>query len=325
MAGFQLAKAVYHAIQGVDWSALRAIVLLNHGLITFADDARQSYEHMLEMVSEAEAYLSVHAAFAESRVSIHPAPPDPLAVSRLRRAVSEAAGKPMIAHVAATPESQGFAARPEAAQWVAQGPLTPDHVSRAKRTPMLVTGDDPEADVARFVAEYRAYFARHARPEHVMLDPGPRWALWPGVGTVAFGHTLKMAGVNADIVVHTLRVMQECAVLGGYQVPSEDHFFDIEYWELQQAKHKHPGAEPPLTGRIALVAEADGPIGRACAEALAAQGAAVVALGADPDLPERWQGTGKLGLICDLVDAAALDEALGALAVARFRRAGYRG
>ena len=180
---------------------------------------------------------------------------------------------------------------------------------------MLVTGD-PEADVARFAAEYRAYFARHARPEHVMLDPGPRWALWPGVGTVAFGHTLKMAGVNADIVVHTLRVMQESAALGGYQVPSEDHFFDIEYWELQQAKHKRPGAEPPLTGRIALVAEADGPIGRACAEALAAQGAAVVALGAAPDLPDVWQDAGKLGLVCDLADPAALDEALGAAVLA---------
>jgi rhamnose utilization protein RhaD (predicted bifunctional aldolase and dehydrogenase) len=310
MAGFKLAKAAYHAIQGVDWSALRAIILLNHGLITFADDARQSYETMIAMVSEAEDFLRAHGAYeAVARVD-SPATPDPLAVARLRKAVSDAAGKPMIARVAATAESQGFAARPEAPQWVSRGPLTPDHVSRAKRTPMICTGD-PRADVARFVADYEAYFKRYAEPHHVMLDPAPRWALWPGVGTVAFGHTLKMAGVNADIVAHTLPAIQGSAALGGYQVPSEDHFFDIEYWELQQAKHKRSGAEPPLTGQIALVAGADQPVGRACAEALAAHGAAVVALGDDLDLPDAWQGTGKLGLTCDLSDATALDAALG--------------
>lgn len=316
MAGFKLAKAAYHAIQDVkDWSALRAIILLNHGLITFADEPRQSYETMVAMVNEAQDYLRAHGAYEAVARAEPPAEPDPLAVCRLRQAVSAAAGKPMIARVDASAVSQGFAARPEAPQWVARGPLTPDHVSRAKRTPVVITGDF-QADVDRFVDEYKAYFQRYAEPKHVMLDPAPRWALWPGLGTVAFGHTIKMSRVNADIVAHTLPAIQGSVALGGYQVPSPDHFFDLEYWELQQAKHKRAGAEPPLTGRIALVADG-GACGRACAELLAAQGAAVVILGPDPDLPDAWQGMGKLGLTCDPADATVLDQAL-ALAVLTF-------
>lgn len=44
MPGFILAKQVAAATAGLDWSRIRAIVLLHHGIFTFDDDARTSYD-----------------------------------------------------------------------------------------------------------------------------------------------------------------------------------------------------------------------------------------------------------------------------------------
>ena len=44
MPGFVLAKLVYETTRDVDWSKLEGMVLMNHGLFTFADDAKESYE-----------------------------------------------------------------------------------------------------------------------------------------------------------------------------------------------------------------------------------------------------------------------------------------
>ncbi len=316
MAGFKLARAVYQATRDIDWSRLEGLILLNHGLFTFADEARRSYEAMIALVSRAEAFLEERGAFRAVAVSDDSTPPDLAALSRLRRAVSQAAGYPMLALLCATPESRGFASLPEVASLATQGPLTPDHVSRTKRTAAIV-GADVEAAVAEYVADYKAYFQRNASSEHVMLDPAPRWAVWRGVGTVAFGRTLQAATVVADIVRHTVRAIQWAEALGGWRVLSEDHFFDMEYWELQQAKHKRASAPPPLTGRVALVTDAATDVGRACAEALHAHGAAVVALDGDARVSGLFGLPTLQGVACDLQDQAALSAAVDAV-VARY-------
>jgi len=64
MPGFVLARQVYELSESSDWSRLKGIILLHHGLFTFADEARESYENMIELVSRAEAYLATHAPAA---------------------------------------------------------------------------------------------------------------------------------------------------------------------------------------------------------------------------------------------------------------------
>jgi rhamnose utilization protein RhaD (predicted bifunctional aldolase and dehydrogenase) len=58
MPGFDLAKAVKKALDKVDPFALDGIILLNHGIFTMHDDAKTSYELMIQLVTEAEIYLS---------------------------------------------------------------------------------------------------------------------------------------------------------------------------------------------------------------------------------------------------------------------------
>ncbi|HHH47708.1 MAG TPA: bifunctional aldolase/short-chain dehydrogenase, partial [Gammaproteobacteria bacterium] len=51
MPGFVLAKKVWEMTAGIDWSQLDGMVLMNHGVFSFADDARDSYERMIALVS----------------------------------------------------------------------------------------------------------------------------------------------------------------------------------------------------------------------------------------------------------------------------------
>ena len=53
MPGFILAQQVAEATAKVQWSSLRGIVLLHHGIFTFDEDAKTSYSTMIELVSKA--------------------------------------------------------------------------------------------------------------------------------------------------------------------------------------------------------------------------------------------------------------------------------
>jgi rhamnose utilization protein RhaD (predicted bifunctional aldolase and dehydrogenase) len=60
MPGFVLAKQVHEVLQKTDLrkEGIEGIVLLKHGLFTFADDAKASYEKHIELVTIAEEYLA---------------------------------------------------------------------------------------------------------------------------------------------------------------------------------------------------------------------------------------------------------------------------
>ncbi len=54
MPGFLLAKTVAQMTKGIDWSQLEGMVLMHHGIFSFADDAYESYRRMIDLVSAAE-------------------------------------------------------------------------------------------------------------------------------------------------------------------------------------------------------------------------------------------------------------------------------
>ena len=97
MPGFALAKACAAAAAALDGQAkVKGMVLLSHGLFTFSDDARESYERMIELVGRAEDYLRRHGAWDVAVAAAGAAAPISLELSRLRRAISAAAGRPVI-------------------------------------------------------------------------------------------------------------------------------------------------------------------------------------------------------------------------------------
>ena len=66
-----------------------------------------------------------------------------------------------------------------------RGPVTPDHVLHCKRIAMISTGNHAE-DVAKYAAEYKAYFDRNQEGGLTCLDQAPRWALWANKGRFVF-------------------------------------------------------------------------------------------------------------------------------------------
>jgi NAD(P)-dependent dehydrogenase (short-subunit alcohol dehydrogenase family) len=272
---------------------------------------------MIGLVSAAEKHL---ARSAPSSRSSSPAPtlsagPLEIQLAELRRAVSAARGSAMTASLDESADAVAFSTLPDVAK-VTSGPLTPDHVIRTKPLPMIV-GDGMEKSVAAYGKSYLEYFRRHQRDGVSPLDPAPRWAVWPGQGTVTFGASAADAGIVSDIVRHTRRAIRAAESLGGWQPLGESDLFDVEYWELEQAKLRKGGAGPALQGKIALVTGAASGIGRACAETLLAQGAAVVGLDINPVVKNQFEHPGYLGLACDVTDRASVDAAVRG-AVRRF-------
>jgi NAD(P)-dependent dehydrogenase (short-subunit alcohol dehydrogenase family) len=163
------------------------------------------------------------------------------------------------------------------------------------------------------VEAYRTYFAAHeplAKERKAMLDPAPRVVLDTGFGLCAVGRTAQDAAIVADIYGHTVDIILGATALGGYQALPARDIFDVEYWDLEQAKLKKGGKPPAFAGEVALVTGAASGIGKACVEALMARGAAVVALDVQAAITTLSDKASFLGVQCDVADEAQLKAAI---------------
>lgn len=287
--GFDLALACRRALARAAeaGAAPRGMILLRHGLFAFDDDPRRAYETLLELVERARRALPRPAAAPRVRRAPLAAP----AIAHLRAAVSRAAGRPMILTLDDRRAALAFLERDDLGAIARRGTLTPDHVLRTKRLPMLLRRSPTAAAIARAVERYadsyRREFTRLAKDRPLaMLDPAPRVVLVPGTGIFGVGRTAREASTAAEIYAHTAWAIARAEALGGFRPLAPAALFEVEYWELEQAKLARAGAPRALAGRVALVTGAASGIGRAAAAALAAAGAAVVGLDLAPmELP----------------------------------------
>ncbi len=308
MPGFVLARKVHEMIQGQDFSNIDGMVLMNHGIFSFADTAKESYDRMISLVAEAEDFISSKCA-GYAFPKAEPNEPNLVKLAQLRHEVSETAEQAMIARFDGSPEAAGFAQLNDAAEIAGRGPVTPDHVIRTKRVPLVFSNDDLDGAVDSYTGSYTNYFQRFSTPDIQMLDTAPRWAVWLGNGTISFGRHVKDANIVGDIVKTTRETVQLGEQLGGWIPLTEGPLFDIEYWELEQAKLKKAPARKPLEGKVALITGAAAGIGRACLQALHDAGAAVVGVDLSPEI-EELKDADRLGIVCNLTDDDATRSAV---------------
>ena len=308
MPGFDLARLCAERFAAEAGEHTIGMILMNHGVFSFGPDARTAYERMIELVSRAERYLETQGAWRlPPPAPVEEEGPLRLEIAELRRAASEAAGFPLLLSCHRDAPCLDFARRDDLATISQQGPATPDHVIRTKRLPLL------GRDVAAYARAYRAYFEEHApraKTEVTMLDPAPRVILDPRLGLATLGRSAREADIVADIYRHTMDIIQRAEHLGGYRALPAGDIFDVEYWDLEQAKLRKAGAPPLFAGEVALVTGAASGIGRACVEALLARGAAVAGLDINPDIDKVSDAPAYLGLVCDVTDEQQLGEAL---------------
>ncbi len=309
MPGFVLSRQVAAAIGGGSLEQYRGIVLMHHGVFTWNNDAKTSYEAMIELVSRADAYIeSKHIQFSLTE----PSAPNLEDLARIRRAVSEARGKAQLAVLDQSADACAFSSRSDLAEICAQGPITPEHVIRTKRVPVLLdtVPDAGVPDVAAFGRAYEKYFERNQTGDVQMLDTAPRFAIWKGCGSIAFGTTQKECAIISDIARHTRRAIQVGEALGGWRALPEKDLFELEHWSLEQAKLKKNSATKPHAGKIALVTGAVGGIGRGTCRALARDGAVVVGLDIDAKVSGELAAEGMFGIACDVTDESQLKTAV---------------
>jgi NAD(P)-dependent dehydrogenase (short-subunit alcohol dehydrogenase family) len=307
MPGFDLAAYCAREYPKQRTKNTVGMVLLSHGVFSFAAEARESYELMIELVSMAEKYLAAKKAWSVGL------PPQPAAAfkreeaARLRSEVSRAAGYPMLCRCNDAPHFLGFARHPEVSRISQGGPATPDHVIRTKPVPML------GRNVEGFASSYKNYFEKNSKTAKVpktMLDPAPRMALDPEFGLASFGRSARDVGIIEDLYGHTVEVILRAEALGGWKALPDRDIFDVEYWDLEQAKLKKAGNPPAFAGEIAVITGAASGIGKACAEAFLQRGAAVVGLDRNLAIEGMWKRSDFLGLTCDLSDFSRIEESI---------------
>ena len=314
MPGFDLARYCAEAFAREKTPATIGVVLLKHGIVSFGESARESYERMIELVTRAEEYLKARGAQASAAQA--PALPwvDASSQALLRQRISTLAGVPMLMRTVTDARTIAYAEHADCARFSQLGPITPDHIIRTKRVPML------GVDVEAYAAAYRGYFAANepgARERKTILDPAPRVVLDPGFGMAALGCSAKDTLVVAELYEHSMDVIRAAEALGGYRPLDEAELFAVEYWDLEQAKLKKSGKPPVFSGEVALVTGAASGIGKAAVTSLLARGAAVLGLDINASVESLYQRADYLGLVCDLTDAARVREAIDQ-AVLRF-------
>lgn len=340
--GFKLALAAARALdaQPEAWG----MVWAHHGIVTWGETARDSYELMISLVTRAEQYL------AEGRGK----PGGPPAAGRPLVAVQSRMQEMLDTHLAQVapvvrgllagrsgdcdrpyrrvvlqtltgPEILAALGNPQARSTFVNSCLTTDHLIRTKALPLLVEGldlDDPaamrarlEAAVDTYADEYRAYVARHAAEMPAGMepfDPQPRVVLIPGLGVLCAGPDLRDAVVARDLTEHTLAVKALVAAGGArYRGLPEDELFRMEYRVLQHAKLRREGGavRGAVRGGWAVGASHEGAGPREGAAALPLLGHVALVTGAAGAI-----GTGICrGLLAAGCLVAATDLAGGAL------------
>jgi len=331
MSGLELAQRAAEAFEGAPDSI--GVVLMHHGLVSFADDARTAYDNMLVLVARAEAYI------AENRHEL------PQTIRRETNLLELAEVAPVLRGVLAdvsqsaedpdSPDHQVLSFRSnreimhyldgaEMARYAAAGVATPDHVIRTKNKPLILprtvaVDGKPSANtfrhsvtiaVTEYMAAYRAYLVRHASPGQdltALADARPRVALVPGLGLFGIGRSMAEAEIIADIAESTVNTVTGAEMIGRYQPAAEADIFAIESWSLEQAKlHR---TQVPLAGQVVVISGGAGAIGTATAREFAAAGAALAVLDLDGGKAEEIAGefsAAGLGLLCDVTDEGSV-------------------
>jgi rhamnulose-1-phosphate aldolase/alcohol dehydrogenase len=331
--GFALAKSVADVFDKNP--KVEGLVLLQHGIFTVGDSAKQAYARMIEFVTLAEERLQrqrkkrAMAKLPSSLASVAEIAPILRGAVALEKDALAGTVKRQILDFRTSPAILDYVNGEEVARYSQIGVVTPDHTIRTKNWPLLLPApeagkldawrNDVRAAVDGFVARYHDYFARNNKKSAVKkkeLDPLPRVLLVPGVGLFGLGASAKDAAIAADIAENSVAVINDAEAIGEYKCISEFDMFEVEYWSLEQAK-LGKGSEKPLARQVAVVTGGGSGIGAATAKAFAAQGAEIAILDRDLDAAKaaaKKIGGKALALQCDVTDPASVRAAFDAVA-----------
>lgn len=315
---------------------LRGVILQNHGLVSWGEDARACYENTIDLIARAEAWLASRQTAAHFGGARHqPLPPErrrqvaQTLMPALRGRISEEQ-TPKVGHFNDSPAVLEFVCSQQLQPLAALGTSCPDHFLRTKIHPLVLPHDPQQNDLASTLGQldellagyrqhYTDYYQRCRHPDSPpMRDPNPVINLIPGVGLLSFARDKTTARIASEFYINAIHVMREAQKVDRYVALPEQEAFNIEYWRLEEAKLQRMPAPKPLQGRVAFITGAAGGIGLACAQRLLEDGACVMLSDVDAatlaaagsGLAARHSADRVASVVADVTDEAAVERAL---------------
>jgi len=317
----------------------KGAILGGHGLTTWASTSEECEKRSIDAINKAEKFLADNGRkdpFGAVVKEWTPLSPDArrvraAALAPTLRGIASKDAR-MIGNFSDADVVLDFISRKELTRLGALGTSCPDHFLRTKVSPMIL--DTPaDAPIETVIArahelheEYRKgyadYYNRYATKESpAMRGADPLIILVPGVGMFSFGKDKQTARVAGEFYINAINVMRGAESVSSYKPIAESEKFNIEYWELEEAKLRRMPKPKALAGRIALVTGGGSGIGKATAERLASEGACVVI--ADRDFEAAKKVTAELGgadkafaVSVDVTDESAVAASIDACALA---------
>ncbi|MCW5559647.1 MAG: bifunctional rhamnulose-1-phosphate aldolase/short-chain dehydrogenase, partial [Verrucomicrobiae bacterium] len=294
--GFELGLAMQEICK--KQPGVKAIMMGQHGFISWADDDKECYARTLEYIETAAAHIEKcyaakggdAAAFGGAKYQTLPLEARQTVLAGilpwLRGQVSQQ--RRFIGTVQDDEKILRFVNSQDAARLAELGTSCPDHFLRTKIKPLYVDWNPQAEDAAALRAKLKAgieqyrmdYAAYYERCRHAnspaMRDPNPTVVLIPGVGMIAWGKDKSESRVTAEFYNCAVEVMRGAEAVDRYIALPQQEAFDIEYWLLEEAKLKRMPAEKELARQIVVVIGAGSGIGRETALRLSREGAHIV-------------------------------------------------
>ncbi|RKZ55580.1 MAG: bifunctional aldolase/short-chain dehydrogenase [Gammaproteobacteria bacterium] len=322
MPGFDLAKKTAEIFQ--QYPDCEGMIMLKHGIFSFADDAQLSYQRMIELVTLAEQHLAKSRSKIFSAIELPAQPATAADIAPILRGLTatdlgDGKFQRMILDFRTSPEILNYINGKEIERYSQQGTVTPDHSIRTKPRPLILPAADAndlqtftenaKAALENFSSDYHDYFERQNKRlgnTRTELDRTPRVLLAPGIGLFGLGASAKAAKIAADLAETTVEVITAAESIGVFESISENDMFDIEYWSLEQAK-LGKSSEPNFARQVVVVTGGASGIGLATAQAFKAQGAEVAIIDQNAGAASNAaQSINGLGIGCDVTDQQQL-------------------
>jgi rhamnulose-1-phosphate aldolase/alcohol dehydrogenase len=304
--GFELGLAMQDIVQKNP--TVRAIMMGQHGFISWHDDDKVCYTETLRFIEKAAQYIDEKyqakggdaKAFGGAKYQSLSEPERRAALARilpwLRGQVSQQ--KRFIGTIQDDEKILRFVNSNDAPRLSELGTSCPDHFLRTKIKPLYVDWNPQAEDVASLkqklsdgLVKYRQDYAEYYRTckreySPAMRDATPTVILIPGLGMIAWGKDKSESRVTAEFYNCAVEVMRGAEAIDAYIALPQQEAFDIEYWLLEEAKLQRMPAEKELARQVVVVVGAGSGIGKETAHRLIKDGAHIVSVDLNKEAAE---------------------------------------
>src|SRR5256714_8334869 len=295
--GFDIGLQVEQLIE--DNPQARGILLGHHGMSSWDNDGKTCYETALEIVDRAARFIEAHDKGERTFGGLKHQTLNEVDRKRLQAEIIPflrgqiSVYKRFIGTVQDDEKMLLFVNSNDGPRLAELGTSCPDHFLRTKIKPLFVDWDPASGDIdklktsiadrlVQYRKDYEKYYSKCRRPDSpAMRDPNPTVVLIPGLGMIAWARNKSESRVTAEFYNCAIEVMRGAEAIDQYEAMDQQEAFDIEYWNLEEAKLRRLPPEKELDRQIAVVIGAGAGIGKATAHRLVREGAHIVCVDLD--------------------------------------------